>query len=55
MGGERKLSFVNVVKTRDGIEVELDNLSPEERQQLSEIWTDRFMQSMGYVKKKENG
>lgn len=55
MGGERKLSFVNVVKTRDGNEVDLEKLSPEERRELSEIWTERFMQSMGYVKKKENG
>lgn len=51
MGGERKMSFVNVVKTKDGKEVELDSLSREERQQLSEIWNERFMKSMGYVKK----
>lgn len=55
-GGEMKqLSFVNVVPTEDGTEVELSCLSQEERRRLSELWTERFMLAIGYVKKKETG
>ena len=54
MGGV-KMSFVNVIKKSDGTVVELENLSTEERQQLSVFLTERFMDSMGYVKKKEKG
>ena len=54
MGGV-KMSFVNVVKGKDGTVVELNRLSAEERKELSEVLTDRFMKSMGYVKKTEKG
>ena len=54
MGGV-KMSFVNVVKGKDGTMVELNSLSAEERRELSEVLTERFMQSIGYVKKKEKG
>lgn len=49
------MSFVNVIKKNDGTVVELENLSAEERQQLSAFLTERFMDSMGYVKKMDKG
>lgn len=53
MGSKKKVVFENRVIYKKGIEVNVEELSADEKREAAAWWYESFMREMGYIRKKD--